>query len=150
MQIPLAYLEAAAAAFLAVDTVPIRQYCPGMAVIWGIHNDHPELKLVEHGFVSIGWPGIGDLNETGGDRHVIKLAVEAAYPQAKAGAIPVWAGVLYRFAFEMKVGDYILYPYKPDRTLHFGRVESDYYFDPNAQMHHHRRKVRWLQTDGSS
>jgi restriction system protein len=118
-----------------------------MLVIWGIHNDHPELELVEHGFVSIGWPGIGDLNRTGGDRESIKLEVESAYPRAKAGAIPVWAGVLYRFAFEMKVGDYILYPYKPDRTLHFGRVEGDYYFDADAEMHRHRRKVKWLQVD---
>lgn len=120
-----------------------------MRVLWGVHNDRPELDLVDNGFVSVGWGEIGDLSVIGDDRKALKQQVELAYPSAKAGAIPVWAGVLYRFAFEMKVGDLVLYPHKPDRTVHFGRVASDYYYVPSAEVHRHRRNVEWLKTDVS-
>ena len=38
-----------------------------MTTIWGIHNDHPELELVENGFVSVGWDELGDLRAIGSD-----------------------------------------------------------------------------------
>lgn len=69
-----------------------------------------------------------------------------AYPDAKPGAIPIWAGVLLRFAFEMEPGDLVIYPYKPDSTLNFGRVEGAYYHESSATLHRNRRKVDWLKT----
>mgnify|MGYP002784948006 CR=1 FL=1 len=117
-----------------------------MTTIWGIHNDHPELELVENGFVSVGWDELGDLRAIGSDREAMKQRVAATYPTAKPGAIPVWAGVLLRFGFEMKQGDLVIYPYKPDSTLNFGRIEGDYHFDVAAPQHRNRRKVTWLRT----
>jgi restriction system protein len=114
--------------------------------VWGVHNDHPELDLIGNGFISVGWDEIGDLSAIGPDKDTLKQRVAQAYPQAKPGAIPVWAGVLLRFGFEMKVGDLVIYPYKPDSTLNFGRIESDYFYDPGADMHRNRRKVQWLKT----
>ncbi len=114
--------------------------------IWGIHNDRPELDLVGKGFISIGWDAIGDLSQPGMDRDAIKAKVAAAYPDAKPGAIPVWAGVLMRFAFDMQPGDIVIYPYKPDSTLSFGRVTGEYRYDPTAEAHRHRRDVEWLDT----
>ena len=52
------------------------------------------------------------------------------YPTAKPGAVPVMAGVLYRFVCEMAVGDVVVYPSKPDRMVHLGIVEGDYAFHP--------------------
>lgn len=117
-----------------------------MTTVWGLHNNHPDLDLVENGFVSIGWIEIGDLRKLGPGKEQMKALVARAYPTAKPGAIPVWAGVLIRFAFEMKPGDIVIYPYKPDSTLNFGRVESDYYYEDAAPMHRHRRRVAWLET----
>ena len=70
----------------------------------------------------------------------------AARPEAKPGAIPPRAGVLLRFAFEMQVGDVVIYPYKPDSTPNFGRVQGDYYWDPDASFHRSRCPVEWLHT----
>lgn len=117
-----------------------------MAAIWGVHNDHPALDLIGNGFVSIGWDELGDLCTIGPDKEAMKQRVAAAYPEAKPGAIPVWAGVLLRFAFEMKPGDIVIYPYKPDSTLNFGRLEGNYYFDTAASSQRNRRKVTWLET----
>jgi restriction system protein len=114
--------------------------------VWGVHNDHPELDLIGNGFVGIGWDDIGDLTSIGSDKEALKRRIAEIRPDAKPGAIPVWAGVLLRFRFEMQVGDLVVYPYKPDSTLNFGRIESDYYYDPSAPMHRNRRKVDWLKT----
>jgi restriction system protein len=114
--------------------------------VWGVHNDHPELDLIGNGFVGIGWDDIGDLTSIGSDKEALKTRIAEIRPDAKPGAIPVWAGVLLRFRFEMQVGDLVVYPYKPDSTLNFGRIESDYYYVPSAPMHRNRRKVDWLKT----
>ncbi|MGA2929898.1 MAG: restriction endonuclease [Solirubrobacteraceae bacterium] len=114
--------------------------------VWGIHNDHPELDLIGNGFISVGWEALGDLTAIGPDKEALKQRVAQTFPNAKPGAIPVWAGVLLRFGFEMKVGDLVIYPYKPDSTLNFGRIESDYYYEPDVELHRNRRKVQWLKT----
>lgn len=114
--------------------------------VWGVHNDHPELDLVGNGFVGIGWDDIGDLSEIGSDKETLKKRIADARPHAKPGAIPVWAGVLLRFRFDMQPGDLVVYPYKPDSTLNFGRIVGDYYYDSSAPMHRNRRKVDWLKT----
>lgn len=121
--------------------------------MWGVHNDRPDLNLVENGFVSIGWPKMGDLREIGDDRDAIKQRIAERFPNVKQGAVPVWAGVLIRFAFEMKVGDYVLYPHKPDSTVNIGRVTGEYEYlpqqglDADADAHPHRRSVEWICCD---
>lgn len=114
--------------------------------MWGVHNDHPELGLVQHGFISVGWDELGDLMAYGGDKDALKAKLAETYPDAKAGAFPVWAGVLYRFAYDMKPGDIVIYPYRPDSTLNFGRIEGEYSYDASAPLHRQRRKVQWLKT----
>lgn len=117
-----------------------------MNVIWGIHNDTLGAELVEKGFVSIGWAEVPDLQSIGDDRARLKDVVQRTYATAKPGAIPVWAGVLYRFGFEMQRGDLVVAPYKLDSTLNFGVVDGPYEYRSDAANHPHRRKVRWLKT----
>lgn len=117
-----------------------------MTTIWGVHNDHPSLDLVANGFISVGWDQLGDLHKRGSDKEQMKMAIGATYPDAKPGAIPVWAGILLRFAFEMQPGDLVIYPHRPDSTLNFGRIEGDYYWDAEAALHRNRRPVTWLKT----
>lgn len=116
-----------------------------MTVLWGIHNDQPNLDPVEMGAVSVGWDELGDLQQFAYDRSALKVQVAAVYPDAKAGAIPVWAGVLNRFAFGMNVGDYVISPNKRDSTLSFGRISGDYHWDSSAPLHKHRRPVEWMK-----
>lgn len=85
-----------------------------MTTMWGIHNDALGHELIDDGFVSVGWNGMGDLRVIGDNQEAMKARLAATYPDAKPGAIPVWAGILRRFAFEMGEGDLVVAPYKPD------------------------------------
>lgn len=114
--------------------------------MWGVHNDQPQLDLVENGFISIGWPDMGDLSAIGDDREAMKAKVESVYPDYKPGAIPGVAGTLLAFAQRMSPGDLVVYPHKPDSTLNFGRIDSSYYYEPDVPIHRNRRKVTWLKT----
>jgi predicted Mrr-cat superfamily restriction endonuclease len=101
---------------------------------------------VAGGHVAVGWRRIGDLRPIGPDREAIKAALAEAYPDAKPRAIPVWAGVLLRFAFEMQPGDLVVHPCKADSTLAFGRVAGGYEWVREAPPdNRHRRPVEWLE-----
>lgn len=117
-----------------------------MQTMWGLHNNRPELDLIANEFVSIGWHTLGDLSAGEDDKEQMKARVAEGVPGIKLGAVPNAAGVILKFAFRMKQGDLVIYPYKPDSTLNFGRVESDYYHESSAPMHRNRRKVKWLKT----
>jgi restriction system protein len=114
--------------------------------MWGVHNNHPELDLVGNEFVSIGWNVLGDLTAIGDDKEAMKARVAQDVLGIKPGAVPNAAGVLLKFAFRMKPGDLVVYPYKPDSTLNFGRIASPYYYESDAAMHRNRHKVTWLKT----
>jgi restriction system protein len=117
-----------------------------MTRIWGIHNDQ-SFDLVTGSFVSIGWSELGDLSGQVVDRPTLKERLASAFPEAKAGAIPVWAGVLSRFMYEMQIGDLVVSPDKSTRTINIGRLSSDYYFDSTASIHPNRRNVEWIKVN---
>lgn len=117
-----------------------------MATMWGVHNNQPQLDLVGNGFISIGWEELGDLTVIGDDKSLMQSRVAQTFPSMKPRAVPHAAGVLLKFAFRMHPGDLVVYPYKPDSTLNFGRITGPYYYDANAPLHRNRRPVEWLRT----
>ena len=113
--------------------------------VWGIHmGAHVGSSPIEEGYIAIGWNGIGDLSQLEANREAFKEKLAEAYPNTKAGAIPVQAGVLFRFVYDMKEGDIIIYPSKSDRMVNIGRVSSSYGYvasDPFEYSNH--RHVEW-------
>ena len=114
--------------------------------IWGIHMDRSfGLTPIEHNSIAIGWDELGDLSKLEATRDAFKAALAIAYDE-KAGAIPVKAGVLYRFVYEMKKGDFVVYPSKPNRMINLGTVVGDYVFDgTKLGSYPNRRSVKWLR-----
>ena len=54
----------------------------------------------------------------------------------------------YKYIIEKLNGElkkHIVFPSKYNREINLGVIESDYYFDLNAKMYNHRRKVKWLK-----
>lgn len=114
--------------------------------MWGIHNDNPTLDFVAQGVIAIGWDKFGDVRAVGSSRPKIKTRLIELEPDAKAGAIPVWAGVLFRFAFEMHPGDLVVYPDPWARTINVGTITGDYAFSADASSSRSRRTVAWKVT----
>jgi restriction system protein len=113
--------------------------------IWGIHMEwdnstvEPETKDI-----AIGWDALEDLNALPASRDAFKAAFTAAYPTEKPGAVPVKAGVLFRFSKEINVGDMVIYPSKSDKLVNIGVIDGDYTFLPSVNPDYpHRRAVKW-------
>ncbi|MBZ0216083.1 MAG: restriction endonuclease [Fimbriimonadaceae bacterium] len=116
-------------------------------VLWGIHMPKEiGTQPIDEGFVSLGWSEVGNILEIESDREAFKECLSKAYPDAKPGAIPVWAGILYRFAHVIQIGDGIIYPSKSDRTINFGIIDGPCTYEPNSKYEEtrQRRKVRWI------
>jgi restriction system protein len=92
--------------------------------------------------VAIGWPAVGDL--AGRDRANLVDAVRQQYGEKGAPGI---AGILFRFANQMTIGDLVLTPDSETRELHGGRVVGDYRHDSDALLpdYPNVRPVQWTK-----
>jgi restriction system protein len=117
-------------------------------MIWGMHagkKGEADPIFLKKNAVALGWVEIGDLSKITPNKESFKEAVSKAYPNKKSMSIAIDAGQLFRFAYEIKPGDLVIYPSKRDREVHFGRIEGDYFFYPGEE-YIHRRPVKWLKS----
>lgn len=115
-------------------------------IVWGVHmGSHVMNRPVEGGYVAIGWQDLSDVREIPADREAYKAALIANSHGLKEGAIPVHAGILYRFVHEMQQGDIVVYPSKHDRMVNIGRFtgETEYMKD-DPDEYPNRRMVKWI------
>jgi restriction system protein len=93
------------------------------------------------------WDGtLGDLSKLTARREDFKKKFTQSYPNAKPGAHAIWAGQTYRFIYEMKKGDIIVYPSKMDKRVHIGYISGDYRFDA-SKIYPHLRSVEWKKSE---
>lgn len=112
--------------------------------VWGIHTQNDSLFL-QRNVIAIGWKRMGDLSAIGRSREAFKEAYAKAYPDSKKGAVANGAGMLYRFVYEMQIGDYIIFPSKSNREINIGIIEGEYTCVPEATEYIQQRKVKWLK-----
>jgi restriction system protein len=117
----------------------------GSKTIWGIHMEWDDAaSQSDSKEIAIGWEVMGDLSKLSASRDTFKAAYAKLFPAERPGAIPVKAGVLYRFSKEMKIGDIVVYPSKHDRMVNIGIIAGDYAFRPEIDKDYpHRRAVHW-------
>jgi len=118
--------------------------------VWGIHGGRTgdaDSLFLKHNVIALGWRDMGDLSILPADRDAFRARVTQVYPDAKPGAVPNYAGQLFRFVHEMQVGDLVVYPSKIDHRIHLGRVEGTYTYnsEPESSYPQHRA-VHWLKT----
>lgn len=112
--------------------------------VWGIHTLDDNLFIKEN-VVAIGWNEVGDLSKIAPDRDAFKKKYIETYPDDKKMKVATSAGMLYRFAHEVQIGDYIVFPSKINREINIGTVESDYIYKPDTENYVQQRKVKWLK-----
>lgn len=113
-------------------------------VIWGIHTQDDHLFLNDN-VIAIGWRAFGDLKAIEPTREAFKKHYEKTYPEVKRGSIATCAGMLYRFLYEVEVGDYVVFPSKSDRKINIGLIEGEYEYVPDATEYVQQRRVKWLK-----
>lgn len=113
--------------------------------VWGVHmGEHVGARPIDQGYVAIGWRELGDLRHYP-DREAYKAAIAEKRPDDKQGAQPVYAGILYRFTYEMQAGDIVVYPSKHDRMVNIGRFTGEMsYVSDDPDEYPNRRSVEWL------
>lgn len=112
--------------------------------IWGIHTKDDYLFL-QNSVIAIGWKKMGDLSKIDATRDAFKEHYLKAYPNAKKGSVANGAGMLFRFANEVQIGDYVVFPSKIDRQINIGKVDSDYIYDETAAEYVQQHKVEWIK-----
>lgn len=100
-------------------------------------------EFEEKGYVGVGWTEIGDLSSITSRSELEKIHRET-YKDHKPGKERLDRGMLLRFRFEMKTGDYVL-TYNPEfRQYLVGEIKSDYKYSPNSPgNYNHIRDVEW-------
>jgi len=116
--------------------------------IWGLHagkTGDADSLFRKKNCIAIGWPEFGDLSKVPSNREAFKARYASIYPQAKPGAVPTNAGQLYRFVYEMKAGDLVVYPSKHDRRVNIAVIQGEYFYEASeGEPYPNRRKVKWL------
>jgi len=112
--------------------------------IWGIHTKN-DLLFLNEDVIAIGWKEMGDLKQIEASRDAFKKHYSNVYTDVKKGSIANGAGMLYRFIYEVQIGDYVVFPSKIDRQINIGIVEGDYTYNQDADEYVQQRKVKWLK-----
>lgn len=114
--------------------------------LWGIHTDIQNDKLfLEHGYIAIGLPEMGDLSKISPDRYSFKNKYEQVFSNAKKKTASAQTGMLYRFCHEVQSGDYVVFPSKSDRMINIGKVYGEYQYDSTQGNYVNKRSVKWLK-----
>ena len=111
----------------------------------GIHTKDDNLFLHQD-VIAIGWKDMGGLSLIQSDRDAFKEKYTEVYPNAKKGSIANGVGMLYQFAYEVEIGDYVVFPSKIDRQINIGVIEGGYEYHPEAAEYVlQQHKVKWLK-----
>ena len=111
--------------------------------VWGIHSLNDNL-LLSKSVIAIDWEEFGDFRAIEGTREAFKAHYAEVYPEQNKRQIAIGAGTPFRFLYEVKKGDYIVFPSKADRKINIGMIVGDYYFEDDGQ-YPQRREVKWLK-----
>ncbi len=118
---------------------------PRRMTTWCVRNDVFDSKLLDEGFISLGWDDVGDLRQYGDSQDALREGLQRTLPDAAPRSLTLWSGMLRRFAFEMQEGDRIIAPVRGKSLLNFGIVSGPYEYVPDVE-HRQRRRVQWTQT----
>ena len=94
--------------------------------------------------VAVGWGSIGDVAAVPS-----REALRARMEETEAGSCtPNAVGQLFRFAKDIRPGDYVLTPERATKRVHVGRCAGDYRFDPGVfgEAYPHVRPVDYLRS----
>ena len=111
-------------------------------VVRGGNNNELASQVKPRNAVAIGWSSVGDIAKIS-SRDELRDAMESSDP---GSGTPGSVGQLYRFAREIKIGDYILTPEKITAEIHISKCTEPYKYDASifGSDYPHIRPVEYL------
>lgn len=99
---------------------------------------------LDRGLIHVGWGG--DINWSGErfDDYDEILSEWRSKKDPDANGHDGNIVITFSFRADMQVGDYVVLSDGRDRIRAFGKVSGEYFYDPGAAFHPHRRRVEWL------
>jgi len=95
--------------------------------------------------VAVGWSKVGNLRNLKADRDAFKAKLISCYLSTQSRLIPVYASVLFQFAYRIAVSDLVVYPSRLNQTLYIGRIIGAYKYDPSlSERYPNLYPVIWL------
>lgn len=115
-------------------------------IMWGIHMpiEAEGVALSKTPEIAISWGELGDLSVFDGQESLRKKYAEA-FPDASAQSALTNSWQLFHFAFDVKVGDYILFPSKSQHKIYIGEITGGYRFDSSDTRLPNKRAVKWIK-----
>jgi len=108
---------------------------------------HQEEVAIDNNLVAIGWEELGDISSVADKESLLSL-YNQIYPGEKPRAVSNKANQIWRFAKEIKIGDYVVLPLKTEPVIAIGQVTGEYEFNSTISDEvRHIRRVKWLTTD---
>ena len=115
-------------------------------IVWGIHagsNGDSHYQFLKNEVIALGWNNMGDMSLINPERQTFRQKLMQAYPGRKKGTDSANLGELYRFTYEVNIGDIVVYPSKYQRKIHICRVAGGHQYDP-SQRRANLYPVTWL------
>ena len=100
--------------------------------------------FIDHGLVVLMKQEMEDLRRLPKDRQAFYAAYHSKHAGEGRTAISGIGGKFFRFIHEVQVGDYVLYPCRLDKMVHFGVVAGRYFYEASRGDFPHSRKVDWI------
>lgn len=110
----------------------------------GRHGEQ-EQGALDNSVVTIGWNELPDLSKLKDKNELTKLYVQI-HPKAKKNQIANEVGQVWRFAYDIQLGDLVALPLKTQSAIAIGKVEGPYEYKELTDNIKHVRRVKWIKT----
>ena len=120
-----------------------------MATMWMVRAGRDGVLIDEfaRGFIAIGWHELGDLSSIS-SKDELKEHYECTYPNENPNRVGSAVGVIYKFRYELEVGNRVITYNSQTREYMIGTIESDYYYRTDEIEDEidyvHFRRVDWI------
>lgn len=115
--------------------------------MWSIQAETEEAAILflSTNHVAVGWSKIGNLQNVEVNRDAFKAKLISCYLSTEPRLIPIYASVLFQFAYRIRISDLVVYPSRLKQTLYLGRVVGAYKYDPSlSESYPNLYPVMWL------
>ena len=120
-----------------------------MAIKWMVRAGEKGYLMGEFergGFIAIGWHELGDLSSIS-SKDELKEHYERTYPNENPNKVGSAVGVIYKFRYELEVGNKVITYNHQTREYMIGTIEGDYYYRTDEIEDEidyvHFRRVDW-------